>query len=77
MPGKHKHPPIPFRPPEGDRAWLLEHAERTGRPVNAILRDALTSYRQWWEEQPDPAGRMLAANWLHGPRDMPLDEDGT
>lgn len=38
--------PIPFRPEEGDRAWLLEYAERTGQPVNAILREALAVFRE-------------------------------
>jgi len=45
MPNQHRHPPIPFRPPEGDRAWLLAHAAATGRPVNAMLADALRAYR--------------------------------
>ena len=25
----------------------------------------------------DPAGARMAETWLYGPRDMPLDEDGT
>ncbi len=41
----HEQPPIPFRPPEDDREWLLAHAEKTGKPVNAILRIALSDYR--------------------------------
>ena len=45
MPSKHKHPPIGFRPPEADRAWLLEHARLTGKPVNRILAEALAAYR--------------------------------
>ena len=44
MPSQHKHPPIPFRPPEGDRARLLAHAEHTGQPVNRILAEALAAY---------------------------------
>ena len=46
MADRHKHPPIPFRPPEGDRAWLLAYAKETGRPVNAILAAILSAYRQ-------------------------------
>lgn len=46
MPSQHKHPPIAFRPPEGDRLWLTGHAKQTGRPVNAILAQALSEYRQ-------------------------------
>lgn len=45
MPSQHKHRPVPFRPPEGDRAWLLQYAERTGEPVNRILAQALAAYR--------------------------------
>jgi hypothetical protein len=50
MPSQHKHPPIPFRPPEGDRSWLLEHAKRTGKPVNRILAEALAAYRKGLED---------------------------
>ena len=46
MPSQHKHQPIPFRPPEGDRAWLLGYAKRTGTPVNRILAEALAAYRK-------------------------------
>lgn len=46
MTDRHKHRPIPFRPPEGDRAWLLAYAKQAGRPVNAILAAALSMYRQ-------------------------------
>jgi len=46
MPSQHRHPPIGFRPPEADRLWLLEHAKETGRPVNAILAEALAAYRR-------------------------------
>ena len=44
MPSQHRHPPIPFRPPEGDRVRLLAYAERTGQPVNRILATALAAY---------------------------------
>lgn len=45
MPDRHKRLPISFRPPEADRAWLESYAERTGRPVRAILAEALARYR--------------------------------
>ena len=45
MPSQHKHNPIPFRPPEGDRSWLLEHAAMRGQAVNAVLVAALGEYR--------------------------------
>jgi hypothetical protein len=44
-PSKHKHPPISLRLPEADRFWLLSHAEASGRPVNAIVADAVAAYR--------------------------------
>lgn len=46
MPSVHKHPPVPFRPAEGDRSWLLAYAKEHGRPVNAVLSDALREYRE-------------------------------
>jgi hypothetical protein len=42
---RHKHTPVRFRPPEADRTWLQDFAERTGRAVNAILTEALSQYR--------------------------------
>jgi hypothetical protein len=42
---RHKHQAISFRPPEGDRAWLESYAGETGRPVRAILAEALAAYR--------------------------------
>lgn len=45
MPNQHKHPNLSFRPPADDRAWLLAYVERTGRPRNAILAEALAQYR--------------------------------
>jgi hypothetical protein len=50
MPDRHKSNPIPFRPPERDRAWLIKHAQRTGKAVNAILADALATYRERHEK---------------------------
>jgi hypothetical protein len=52
MPSQHKYPAFSFRPPEGDRLWLLRHAASTGRAVNAILRQALAEYRK--QHDPDP-----------------------
>jgi len=46
MPDRHKHTPLRFRPPEPERLWLMDHHEKTGRPVNAILTDALSEYRE-------------------------------
>ncbi len=50
MPGKHKHNPIPFRPPEGDRAWLLAYAQQTGQPVNRILAKLVAAFRASQED---------------------------
>jgi hypothetical protein len=38
---RHKHPPLRFRPPEPERLWLLVYQERTGKPMNAILTEAV------------------------------------
>src|SRR5258708_25048519 len=46
MPSQHRHSPVSFRPPEADRAWLLEHAKATGKAVNAVLTAALAAYRE-------------------------------
>ena len=52
MGGPHKHKPIPFRPgvkpgdPDGDRDWLLAYAAETGRPVSAIISEAVAGYRE-------------------------------
>lgn len=50
MTDRHKRPPVPFRPPEGDRAWLYAYAERHGLAVNAILRLALAEFRAQRDE---------------------------
>jgi hypothetical protein len=42
---RHKRNPVPFRPPEGDRSWLLTYAASTGQAVNAVLVAALGEYR--------------------------------
>ena len=57
MSSQHKHNPIPFRPPSPEREWLLRYAADTGRPVNAILTEALSEYRsrhQLSSPHPDP-----------------------
>ncbi len=52
MGGPHKHNPIPFRPgvkpgdPDGDRDWLAAYATETGRPVSAIVSEAVAEYRE-------------------------------
>ena len=44
MPNVHKHPPIAYRPGP-NREWLLSHAAETGKPVNAIINEAVDEYR--------------------------------
>jgi hypothetical protein len=41
MPDRHKNPPLRFRPPEPERSWLAAYQERTGKPMNAILTEAV------------------------------------
>jgi hypothetical protein len=61
MPNQHKYRPIGFRPPEADRAWLLDHAEQTGRSVNGILARALAAYRNSGDCPECAAGDHAAA----------------
>lgn len=51
MPNQQKYRPISFRPPEADRLWLVGFADQTGRPVNAILAEALAEYRTRREQE--------------------------
>ena len=55
LPSRHKHPPIAFRPPEGDRVWLLTYAQQTGQPVNRILAQALAAFRTTHDAEVTPA----------------------
>ena len=55
LPNRHKHPPIAFRPPEGDRVWLLTYAQQTGQPVNRILARALAAFRTTCDAEVTPA----------------------
>jgi hypothetical protein len=41
---RHKHTPLRFRPRPDDRARLAAFQAATGRPVNAILADALAAW---------------------------------
>jgi hypothetical protein len=45
MPDRHAQNPISIRPPRDDRAWLESYARQTGRPVRAVIVEALAEYR--------------------------------
>jgi predicted transcriptional regulator len=45
MPGQHKYKAITIRPSDDEREWLESHAEKTGRDVNSVVREALSEYR--------------------------------
>jgi hypothetical protein len=45
MTDRHAQNPISIRPPKDDRAWLEAHAKQTGRPVRAIIVDAIARER--------------------------------
>ncbi len=45
MPDRHAQNPISIRPPKDDRAWLEAYARQAGRPVRAIIVEALAEYR--------------------------------
>lgn len=58
MPSQHKYSPVSFRPPEADRAWLIEQAREWGMPVNELLTRALREYRARWESSSDESGGL-------------------
>lgn len=41
MADRHKTSPLRYRPPEAERLWLAAYKERTGKPMNAILTEAV------------------------------------
>ena len=45
MPDRHKIQSLRYRPPESERLWLADHKERTGKPMNAILTEAVRQLR--------------------------------
>ena len=63
MPSQHKHQPIPFRPAARNRAWLLEEAKETKRPVNAILNEALTGHRKALRERRNQERNEMAGQY--------------
>jgi hypothetical protein len=43
---RHKVPAVPYYPATaGDRAWLVRHAEKAGRTITDVLRQAVAEYR--------------------------------
>lgn len=52
---RHKASPVTFRPPAGDRAWLVDYAKATGMSVGSILSVALRMYRAALERGADVA----------------------
>jgi hypothetical protein len=61
MPSQHKHAPVSLRLPAEDRAWLLDHAKATGKPVNRILAEALAAYRKAQDAASRTAGSSGSA----------------
>ena len=61
MPNRHAHNPIQFRPTAGNRAWLLEEAAETKRPVNAILNEAVTMQRKALRERRNQEREAMAS----------------
>lgn len=53
---RHKVPTLRFRAPEPERLWLLAYQEHTGKPMNAILTEAVRRLRAGvernWNEDP-------------------------
>ena len=50
MSSRHKYAPISFRPPERDRLWLYDYAQKHDLAVNLILSLALAEFRANCEE---------------------------
>ena len=53
MTDRHTHKPFRFRPPEAERLWLAGYQERTGKPMNAILTEAVRALRAQAEQRID------------------------
>jgi hypothetical protein len=58
---RHLHDPVGFRPPEGDRTWLWDHAEQTGQSRGQVLSKALAAYRAEWEAAADDGQPPMAS----------------
>lgn len=43
---RHKEHPITYRPPSDTRGWLDDIAEREGRPVRAVVGEAVERQRR-------------------------------
>ena len=43
---RHKRAPLSLRLPQHDEAWLLAYAAEAGRPVNAIVAEAVALHRK-------------------------------
>lgn len=57
MADRHKHPPLFFRPGDGDRAWLESLTLPAGMTRNKLLAEMLSEYRQHHPHGPDMPDR--------------------
>jgi hypothetical protein len=51
MADRHEHKPLRYRPPAAERLWLASYKEQTGKPMNAILTEAVRALRAQVEGQ--------------------------
>ena len=65
MPDRHKHSPIRFRPSEANRERIAARNAETGKPVNAILNEALDVF---WQAGDSGPATVAAAPKTVGPR---------
>jgi hypothetical protein len=68
MPSQHRYAPISIRPPEQLRDWLLDYAKRHGRPVRAVVTEALEEYRARHDQEEDKMQTVttaLATDYLY------------
>lgn len=61
MPDRHKAAPLRFRPPEPERFWLADYQQQTGKPMNAILTEAVRRLRAEVERTGEDAGHQRDA----------------
>lgn len=56
MPNVHRNAPIGWRPPPDLRAWLMTYTEATGRPISAIITEAMLAFRASHSQPPPASG---------------------
>ncbi len=66
MPSQHRHRPVSIRLPGHLREWLMGYAEQQGRPVRAVVIEALEEYRAQREQERNDGMRTLPTELATG-----------